>query len=393
MSGALAALMLAERGCAVDLYDAAATPLAGASRNCEGKIHLGFVYGLDPSLRTVRRLLRGALTFRPILARYVEAATLDKALSDPFLYAVPTSSMLAPAAVEAHFARVGEAVDDLAGEVGRAYPGLDATAFWEPLARPEREALFDGASIAACYTTAERAFDPAPLADSLAATLAATPGIRLVLGTRVSDVVPADGGGYRITAQDRDGERQATYTHVVNATWQERLALDRAVLGVPRRPVIHRYKVGFRTRLEHGAPPPTVTFVSGAYGDIVHYDGTVYASWYPVGLLRQERALAPERPPPDPAAEATLLADTLAGLGGFTADGGRWADGAGPWQPLGGYITSWGESGIEDPSSELHERHDIGPHGTASYQSIDTGKFTTAPLFAQMATQRILGLA
>lgn len=41
LTGASVALELAAAGVAVDLYDRAATTLAGASRSCEGKIHLG----------------------------------------------------------------------------------------------------------------------------------------------------------------------------------------------------------------------------------------------------------------------------------------------------------------------------------------------------------------
>ena len=49
-----------------------------------------------------------------------------------------------------------------------------------------------------------------------------------------------------------------------------------------------------------------------------------------------------------------------------------------------GVIFSWGKShvDVDDPGSELHERHAIGVHAHDGYFSIDTGKFTCAPLFA-----------
>ena len=47
-----------------------------------------------------------------------------------------------------------------------------------------------------------------------------------------------------------------------------------------------------------------------------------------------------------------------------------------------GVIFSWGQSDIDDPQSELHERWDVGIHATDGYFSIDTGKLTCAPLFA-----------
>ena len=56
--GSSAALLLSRRGAAVTLFDAQQRPLAGASRWNEGKIHLGFLYSADPSLRTAQRDVR-----------------------------------------------------------------------------------------------------------------------------------------------------------------------------------------------------------------------------------------------------------------------------------------------------------------------------------------------
>jgi hypothetical protein len=48
-----------------------------------------------------------------------------------------------------------------------------------------------------------------------------------------------------------------------------------------------------------------------------------------------------------------------------------------------GVIFSWGKTDIDDPGSELHERFHVGVHCYDGYFSIDTGKFTCAPLFAK----------
>jgi hypothetical protein len=48
-----------------------------------------------------------------------------------------------------------------------------------------------------------------------------------------------------------------------------------------------------------------------------------------------------------------------------------------------GVIFSWGKTDIDDPDSELHERFHIGVQQHDGYFSIDTGKFTCAPFFAQ----------
>ncbi len=59
----------------------------------------------------------------------------------------------------------------------------------------------------------------------------------------------------------------------------------------------------------------------------------------------------------------------------------------------GGVIFAWGETDIDDPDSGLHERHAIGTRSSEGYHSIDTGKLTMAPLFAQVAADRVLGMA
>jgi hypothetical protein len=55
----------------------------------------------------------------------------------------------------------------------------------------------------------------------------------------------------------------------------------------------------------------------------------------------------------------------------------------------GGVIFGWGSTDITDPVSGLHTRANIGPLSFGRYHSIDTGKLTTAPLFAQMVAKRI----
>jgi len=57
----------------------------------------------------------------------------------------------------------------------------------------------------------------------------------------------------------------------------------------------------------------------------------------------------------------------------------------------GGVIFAWGTSDIDDPRSGLHNRFAIGPHTVGRYHSVDTGKLTMAPLYAQMVGERVRG--
>jgi len=61
-----------ERGERVVLFERRGAPMQEASRWCEGKIHLGFVHANDPSLRTARAMVDGALAFAETLERWVD---------------------------------------------------------------------------------------------------------------------------------------------------------------------------------------------------------------------------------------------------------------------------------------------------------------------------------
>jgi hypothetical protein len=57
----------------------------------------------------------------------------------------------------------------------------------------------------------------------------------------------------------------------------------------------------------------------------------------------------------------------------------------------GGVIVAWGETDIYDPASELHRRFEIGVTSTGRFHSIDPGKLTMAPYFADVCANRIAG--
>jgi hypothetical protein len=55
----------------------------------------------------------------------------------------------------------------------------------------------------------------------------------------------------------------------------------------------------------------------------------------------------------------------------------------------GGAIVAWGQTDIYDPASELHRRFEIGVTSTGRYHSVDPGKLTMAPYFAEICAERI----
>jgi hypothetical protein len=57
---------------------------------------------------------------------------------------------------------------------------------------------------------------------------------------------------------------------------------------------------------------------------------------------------------------------------------------------VGGVIFAIGSSDIEDPASRLHHRDQIGIVSSGCYHSIDPGKLTLVPYFADMCADRIM---
>src|ERR1700712_2924410 len=104
LQGACLAFELTRRGASVDVYDRHPAAVSGDSARNEGKIHLGYVYAADPSLRTARLMVRGALSFAPLLRGWLGAAFDEVPVSEPFNYLVHRDSLLGVGAVEEHLA-------------------------------------------------------------------------------------------------------------------------------------------------------------------------------------------------------------------------------------------------------------------------------------------------
>lgn len=186
------------------------------------------------------------------------------------------------------------------------------------------------------------------------------------------------------------------YTCVVNASWGGRLAIDARMGLLPTRRWLYRYKFGIRLRLRPGTRlPPTCTLIHGSFGDVVNFSsGLTYLSWYPTGMIGKSDAVAP----PDWGAgvdteqRRRICDESIRELGTYLTDLRDLGDAAIHERHVdGGLIFAWGTSDIDDPASELHQRHDIGIHSTGNYHSVDPGKYTMAPSFAVELGDRIAG--
>jgi glycine/D-amino acid oxidase-like deaminating enzyme len=395
--GACAALELARRGHAVDLYDERTEAVAGASRNNEGKIHLGLVYAHDPSMRSARTMIQGAVHFLACLNRWIDIHPDDLPVSTPFVYAVHEGTMASVEALAAHYRGCQQLFREACASTGLAYLGLDRTLLVERLS-PEAAAVVASRDYClAAFRTSERAVDPRGIAARLREALAATPRVRFVASAEVGGVAWADDHRLRVTWRQNGDEQTATYDHVVNALWQGRLRIDAGVGLAPDRPWIYRYKIGGWLPSAPGATAiASLTFVLGPFGDVVNCGSRgVYFSWYPTGMLGSSRTLAP----PDweaslrPADRRVILRQSYEAVvkrcpALMTLDYAEHRV-----EHAGGVIFAWGETDIHAADSRLHTRHEIGIQSVRTYHSVNTGKYTMGPYLGYQIAARILGPA
>ena len=386
--GASTALLLARRGRAVVVIDAAAAPMARASRWNEGKIHLGYLYAGDPSLDTARRVLPGGLTFRPLVESLIGTSLAPAITDHDDTFLVHRRSVADVEAVAAYFAAVTALV--------QAQP--QRTQYLTPLARPamrrltrsECDALADPAQVVGGFRVPERSVATTWVADRMAAALAADAHVDLRLSTRVLGV--RRDGADRFTVRTPDGD-DGPYDAVVNALWEGRLAVDQTMALPPPHAWSHRYRVSAFVRTRRALDVPSAVICTGPFGDVKSYDGRqFYLSWYPTGLRVDATSLAPpDDPVYDTAAREALGVAIVDNLARCLPRVREIADHLDTCRVEGGWVYAAGAGSLADPASTLHRRDRVGVAGDGRYISVDTGKYSMAPWLAEQVVAQLLG--
>jgi hypothetical protein len=382
--GCCLAMALALRGRRVSLYEQNAILLAGAATASEGKIHLGYTYAADRSLTTARMLMRGAMAFAPQMRRYLDADEPWVA-SEPFLYAVHRDSQVTAEQFAGHLDATHHLIQTIATR--DSYFGINLSVP-QRLTSAALKARFDPAYVIAAFGTSEIAIDTTAMAESIRKRIAQDPKIDVRPNRRVT-AVENEGARLRVRSTNLvSGEvGSESYDAVVNALWDGRLAID-ATRGIhPGRKWIYRFKHGIRFRLAEQNSLPSVTIVLGPFGDVVAYrDGSYYISWYPACMTAHSEALSPPAWQSDDV-QSSIVTKSFAGMGAIVPE----LCNVRPYsiRVKGGVIVAWGSTDIDDHTSELHRRYDIGVHSYDRYHSIDPGKFTMAPYFAEICADRV----
>jgi hypothetical protein len=131
----------------------------------------------------------------------------------------------------------------------------------------------------------------------------------------------------------------------------------------------------------------------GPYGDIKNYgNGNFYLSWYPVGmLLEREGGRHPEPPELDDRRRQSVAAGTFDALGRLLPAAERIRQHASEVRVEGGWVYAQAQGTLENPRSTLHRRENLGVRWSGTYASVDTGKYSVAPLLAKTVAERIAG--
>jgi glycine/D-amino acid oxidase-like deaminating enzyme len=394
LQGCCIALALAERAADVTLFDKNATLLSRTAIANEGKIHLGYMYAGDPTLATAKTMMTGALAFAPFLERYLCQSARTFSVSVPAAYVIHRDSQVNAKTVNAYLTAVHALINEAGESRSDAYFGKDLAAPLRPWSEAEKEAAFDPEIALAAISTPEIAINPLALAQILRERIAAHPRIEVRCGHTIS-AATQERDGISVLSKEQDGSSRHRFDHVVNALWEGRLALNETLGYRANRPWLHRLKYGVSFRLPpYTSPPPSATFVLGPFGEVVTYaDRLIYLTWYPECVHAMSCDVAPpewDTYPPEPL-RSRILAGTFRVLSTIVPslrnlDGDNLPEAA----VKGGAIVAWGSTDIYDPASELHRRFEIGVTTEGAFHSVDPGKLTMAPYFAEICAERIV---
>ncbi|MGR9073749.1 MAG: FAD-dependent oxidoreductase [Gammaproteobacteria bacterium] len=384
--GSSVALLLARKGFKVVLIDAAPSAFMGASRWNEGKIHLGYLYSADPSLKTAQSLIPGGVAFPSLVKDLLGRDVKDAVTPGNETYLIHRRSVASADDAFGMACRISE--------LCREYPDCDR--YFVPLSRSrprllsrsELEGKYNSQEIVAAYEVPERSVSTKRLADYFVEALVSEKCIEPLWRRRVVSVRKKNSAGteWFVDVVDGFGNQECIgpFGAVVNALWEGRGEIDASVGISPSRSWTHRYRVSLFARTREPVELDNAVIAVGPFGDVKNYDGrNLYLSWYEAGLLEENREVRPPSAPKPNGPEVIKimeekfkrLAELIPGVMNVRSD----LEG---FQLRGGWVYASGGGPLSDPRSGLHRRDDIGVKHLYGYFSVDTGKYSMAPLFA-----------
>jgi len=396
LAGCGIALELAKRGERSVLLEQDHTPMNRASLRNEGKIHLGLIYAADTSGQTGVLQLKGALSFYPILESWIGHKINEIELSTPFVYLVAKDSLLTADQLDVHYQSLQRYYLTLLEDNAELnYLGSTPEELTQRLNLEDLKHYFNMAKFSAAFQTAERAVNTDHLANEISNAVKDHPNIQLITCAKASQLSVFE--TYHDVKVDSTRDQQTLSIQaktVFNTSWDQRLLFDKQAGFELPTGWLHRLKYRVISKIpEQAKGLPSATIVLGAYGDAVIRQETAYMSWYPSGLKGWSHDLMPP--------ESWALA-----CSGHVTDPGAQRLGQEiqrktvEWYPSlsgsqvvtvdAGSIFAYGNADVDQLSSGLHGRSQIGVAQKGKYFSVDPGKLTTAPMFAVEAVNQAL---
>ena len=376
--GCLAALAFAQRGKRAVIFERCPQLMSRASQGNEGKIHLGFTYGLDETGATRDVMLRYGQKFESALKQLIEIDSDRLFLHRRQHYAVHQQSMLGDDGIAAHMRALGNALDSSTG---------GATSV-RRLSTDERYGLFSDI-IRDAYEVSESSIDCDTLVPGIRAAVAANPDIEVQTGAHIERI---DGDEHRPTVIGANGNSLGRFDLVINAAWEGMPKLEH-LAGSPMPDYCLRAKVGFIASVPEGLPPMPVTVIYGSFGDVVPRSGeTAYMSWYPSCLMGFTTDLDGAHEWYEKVvAEFDFDAAYASSCAAFSTLFPGFRPAKTPLRVVGGPILAVARTDIPDHNSRLHVRTHFGFHRRGKVIAIDTGKLTCGPQLALELMDYALG--
>ncbi|HKY74264.1 MAG TPA: FAD-dependent oxidoreductase [Patescibacteria group bacterium] len=355
----------------------------------EGRIHLGYTYGMDKSLDTVRLMAKTAVVFEKLLVRWFGSEISKVPRSSPFNYTVHKNGLMNGDEYANHARRVGEIVRGVLEKDDTCF-GVDLKKMPHKLSSAYMSSHYDINNIISAFETNEISVDPEAIAEIIRKNILKIPRVNVRPQSEVLRI-HVDGSKYKIEVRTTNSKPSTeTFDCVINASGRDLLRLD-AFLGLkPPEDPLFRLKYLIRTKTKD-IDLPSSSVVLGMFGEVVSFEDYMTLAWYPAGRLDWYQGLAPKKAEPilkeEPAA-TNLKAEIVRGLSTIVPKlkNMRFDNS----ELKGNWIFAPGTSDVNNPKSRLHKRTDVGIRQVGNYFSIDPGKYTTAPYFANELAKRFL---
>ena len=390
IQGICCALALSNLNFDVTIIDKTEEPLLRSGFRNEGKIHLGFVYANDNSFRTSSLMLRSAMQFAPLIECFFQRKINWEPLrSRKFNYLILEKTLLPSQNILAHYEQLQREYQ-LLKDSSLHYIGRRPYDLWEDKDLEIEE--LNRNNVSHCVPTEEVALDLIAFRELLLKQLSTRSNITFIGHYKIEEIKKTY-YGYSVKGHNFLKEKWSLDCGIlINCLWENRLLFDEQLGIRTSRKWVYRLKHRILGKASPSiAALDSFTFVLGAFGDVVNYDNQLtYLSWYPECMSGWSSELTTPESWENACNGQIKLEDNKAWVEKALKELSYYFPGMMDFEVLhidGGIIFSWGKTDIMDMESELHERYKIGVHQEHDYFSIDTGKLTSAPLFAHNLKQ------